>query len=84
MFKYAQIDVMTGRCQGVSFLSAEVIADHMILLTEEDEVNPRDTYDNGTWTPAPPIITTPDGPSLQEQIDELTLALADIYANGGV
>lgn len=58
MPKYAQIDISTGRCIGVSYLSGEVEADDMIPLTDE-AVNPNDTYANGVWTPSPPVIIEP-------------------------
>lgn len=37
MYKYAQIDLDTGRCISVSFLSGEVDAAHMIPLFEMQE-----------------------------------------------
>ena len=86
VFKCAQIDPVTGRCVSVSFLFAEVIADHIIPLSEEDNVNPGDTYDNGTWIPSPPPEPVPEGPSLTDKVAQLEiesvdtmLALAEVY-----
>ncbi|OPH61708.1 hypothetical protein BC351_00250 [Paenibacillus ferrarius] len=70
-YKYAQIDLATGVCVGVSYLLGEVIADHMIPLTEDQNVNPRDIYDDGIWTPA----QTPEPADLkQRKINELNSA----------
>ncbi|MGF9711612.1 hypothetical protein [Paenibacillus naphthalenovorans] len=90
MFKYAQIDVETGVCVGVSILSGEVVAENMIPLTETDDVEPRDVYDmvTKTWTKAPP--PAPPGPTKTDVLDakvtqlesdnlSLMLALTDVY-----
>ncbi len=68
MFKYAQIDFSTGRCISVSFLSGEVEAGDMIPLTDEDNVNPNDIFENGVWIPAPP----------PEPVSPLELKLAEL------
>lgn len=71
MPKYAQIDLTTGAVQGISFLSGEVIADHMILLTEDQDVDLWDVYVDGVWHPAP----TPEPVSAQElKLKELNSA----------
>jgi hypothetical protein len=80
-WKYAQIDTATGKCVAVSFLSGEVIAEHMILLDEEQDVNPRDIYNSdGTWTPAEPIPVEPDEITLLKQDNEdLNLQIIDLW-----
>ncbi|MEI7027914.1 hypothetical protein [Paenibacillus sp. y28] len=50
MFKYAQIDLNTGFCVGVSYLSGEVKAAHMLPLTEGQDVQPGDIFMDGEWT----------------------------------
>lgn len=58
MPKYAQIDLSTGVCIGISYLSEEVDAEHLIPLGDEQRVNLRDVYNNGVWTAYVP--PTPD------------------------
>ncbi|MDR6883105.1 hypothetical protein [Bacillus sp. 3255] len=87
MFKYGQIDLATGVCVSVSHLSGEVVADHMIPLTEEDNVNPGDIYSNGSWTPAPPPEPVDPQPTpdqikiaqLEQETINLMLALTQVY-----
>lgn len=88
MFRYAQIDITTGRCIGVSFLSGEIEAEHMIPLTDEDEVNPNDTFDNGSWIPTPPPDPVPAGESpaekmarLETENTDLNLQVIDLWEN---
>src|SRR5205085_1546952 len=67
-----QIDVATKTCVGISYLSGEVIGDHMILLSDTDEVNLHDIYnEDGTWAPASQLT------SKQVKIDELNAACND-------
>jgi hypothetical protein len=75
LFKYAQIDE-TGRCIGVSFLSGEVEADNMKPLTDDENVNPGDTWDGTTWTPAPIPDPVPPGESDTDKIAKLEQQLA--------
>lgn len=73
MHKYAQIDIDTGVCISVSYLSGEVEADHMIPLTNDQDVQPGDIYRaaDGTWTrPEPQSVPEPE-PSLQDRITQL-------------
>ncbi|QYR20794.1 hypothetical protein KZ483_24040 [Paenibacillus sp. sptzw28] len=54
MFKYAQLDD-AGRCISLSYLSGEVEAANMLLLSETDDVQLGDVYDGTAWTrPVPP------------------------------
>ena len=84
MPKYAQIDVTTGRCIGISYLSGEVEAENMIPLTDED-VKPNDTYANGVWTPAPPpepVEPQPDRiAQLEAENTDLNLQVIDLWEN---
>ncbi|MGF9711707.1 hypothetical protein [Paenibacillus naphthalenovorans] len=79
MYKYAQIDLDTGVCVAVSILSGEVIADHMIPLTETDDVEPRDIYDKETktWTKAEPL--PPEHP-VPSKIELLEAEIANLNA----
>ena len=61
MYKYAQFDLETGRCIGVSLLAGEVEANHMILLDDETDVLPGDIYTDGEWTR--PEQRLPQGPA---------------------
>lgn len=94
MFKYAQIDIETGRCLGVSYLSGEVEADNMIPLSEEDDVKPNDTYEDGVWIPAPPpepVEPTPDriaqleaeNAALKSRMTDMEMFAADILMGMG-
>lgn len=80
--RYAQIDLETGRCISVSDLAEEVTADYMIPLNPDDDVQPGDIYENGTWTrPDPPPQPEP-GPSdidiLGDQLVEKELQILDL------
>ncbi|SDD29499.1 hypothetical protein SAMN02799630_02811 [Paenibacillus sp. UNCCL117] len=86
-YRYAQIDAK-GRAFNVSFLSGEIDAPDMILLGPEDDVKPGDIYEDGVWTPAPPVEPPeqPSGPTMREQIEQLQaenlnlmLALTEVY-----
>lgn len=70
MYKYAQIDLATGRCVGVSFLSGEVDNTNLIPLLEEDVININDTYENGVWIPTP----------IPEPVSLLELKLSELNA----
>ena len=53
MFRYAQINGV-GRVISVTQLSSEVIADHMLLLDSEADVQPGDIYEEGAWKRSSP------------------------------
>lgn len=88
VFRYAQIDTITGKCIGVSFLSGLVVMEGLIELSDTDEVKLGDTYADGVWTPVP-TVPPPDDPTnaeLQGQITTLQtesvdtmLALTEVY-----
>ena len=94
--RYAQIDLSTGLCISVSYLSGEVDAPDMIQLGDDDNVNPGDIYDNGEWIPAsPPNPTDPgetnaekiarleaENADLKSRIEDLELAFAEIIVGG--
>jgi hypothetical protein len=74
MHKYAQIDLSTGRCFSVSYLSGPVDAPYMIPLSPEEDVLPGDVWDGQKWTrPDPPA---PD-PTV-DPITQLQLAVAEL------
>ncbi|CRF29071.1 Uncharacterised protein [Mycobacterium tuberculosis] len=83
--RYAQIDKNTGKCISVSDLSGEVEAEHMIPLTDTDDVQPRDVYDmtTKTWTKAEPFPPEPSGPSkielLEAEISSLNMQNVDLW-----
>lgn len=83
MFKYAQIDLESGRCVSVSYLSGEIEAEHMLPLTEEEDVQPGDILQgDGTWLrPAPPPPPVP-GPTPEDRIAQLEAINAEL--NGRV
>jgi hypothetical protein len=68
MFKYAQIDE-TGRCISISYLAGEEESENLIPLTDEENVNPGDTYEDGVWTPAPPPEPVEPGPDRIAQLE---------------
>lgn len=84
MYRYAQIDLTTGVCISVSYLSGEVDAENMILLSEDDDVNPRDTWDGTAWTPAPPLPEPQPTPEqlrmaqLEQESADLKQAIAEL------
>jgi len=79
LYKYAQIDE-TGRCVGVSYLSGEVIADHMIPLADDEDVLPGDLRnEDGTWTRPDPPAPQPDRiAQLEAELLQTKLALAEL------
>ena len=81
MYKYAQIDTNNGLCIGVSLLAGEVEADHMLLLTPEDDVQPGDIWDGEEWSRPERTEPEPEQPDRTEQLEIesalLALELAD-------
>lgn len=71
MYKYAQINIETKRCIGVSCLSGEIKAEHMLLLTDDDDVQPGDIYSDGEWTRPEPEPLPEPGPTAEERIESL-------------
>lgn len=68
MDKYAQINLVTGVCIGVSYLAGELDAPHMVPLQPTDDVLLGDTWDGETWTrPEPEPIPEPE----QDRITQL-------------
>lgn len=81
MFKYAQIDLETGRCVSISYLSAVIDGDHILPLTEKDDVLPGDIYTDGAWThPEQEPIPDP-GLSAIERIEQLEAENAGLAQN---
>lgn len=79
MIKYAQIDLSTGVCISVSYLSDEVDAAHLIPLSETDDVQPCDIYDSESWIrPEPEPIPEPE-PSPNERIEQLEAETAELW-----
>lgn len=77
MYKYAQLDE-NGRCISVSYLSGEVDAEHMMLLSDEDDVQPSDIFDGTTWTRPEPVPYVPEKTQEQKDIEALQQAMLDL------
>lgn len=60
MYRYAQIDKQTGVCISVSNLSSEVVAEHMIPLSSNADVQPGDIWDGEAWTRLDPLPPEPE------------------------
>ncbi|WP_309119216.1 hypothetical protein [Paenibacillus sp.] len=77
-YKYAQINPETGIVFGVSYLSGEVIADHTILLEDEEDVQPGDIRNpDGTWTrPEPAPLPPSEVQQLRAELAEAKAQLA--------
>lgn len=74
MYKYAQIDIETGVCVSISYLTGEMNAPHMLPLSPDDDVQPGDVWDGEDWSrPDPPV---PD--PVADPITQLQLALAEL------
>ncbi|MFK7695920.1 hypothetical protein [Paenibacillus sp. HJGM_3] len=73
MFRYAQIDIATGVCIAILATPVEIeeLPEHMIPLSEGEFVNPRDTYENRTWVPAPPPEPVPPGETVEQKFARL-------------
>ena len=80
MRKYAQINIESGVCIGVSLLAGEVEANYMLPLAPEDDVQPGDIWDGEGWTrpePPEPELEQPDRTELEVESALLALELAD-------
>ena len=71
--RYAQIDE-TGICFAESYLSGEVKADDMILLTENEPSPLGKRYVNGVWEEVPQVPT----PYIESDTEILMQSIADI------
>lgn len=71
MHKYAQINTSTGCCVCVSYLSAEVEGNHMLLLADDADVLPGDVYAGGIWTRPEPEPLPDPGPTPDQRIEQL-------------
>ena len=81
MYRYAQIYVDTGFCHTVSEFDEEIAADHLIPLSETDDVMPGDIYDGETWTrPEPTPPPEPEPSPEQARIDALETENTDLKA----
>lgn len=80
-YKYAQINLESGAIDGISQLSGEVIADHMIPIDEDfDPTNKY--YIDGEWVviePEPEPTPEPEEPLITDE--EITTAIAEGVAS---
>lgn len=97
IFRYAQIDLETGKCVSVSYLAGEEIADHMIRIAADLDIKIGDIYVNGVWNPSPPPPPRPptadqiriaqleaENTDLKSRMDDMEMFAAEIISGGGV
>lgn len=78
MFRYAQIDIKTGKVVSDSYLSNKVNAEHMIPITENFDLTNK-KYINGEWTdyePEPIVLK----PTQLDRIEEQQLITMEAMA----
>lgn len=75
MPRYAQIYLDTGICHTISNFEEEMEGAHLILLSEDADVQIGDIYDGEAWTRPEPLPYEPV-PSPIEQLEEENALLA--------
>ena len=77
IYRYAQIDLETGKVISDSFLSGEVTADNMIRIDPDFDLVGK-MYQNGAWVPYTEPAPEPIPDPTQTRLDELDETLAEI------
>jgi hypothetical protein len=50
LFRYAEIDLQSGKCFGIASVTGEIQADKLIPISEQMDIKHGDVYTSGVWT----------------------------------
>ena len=79
MFRYAQINLETGRVESDSFLASEVVAENLIPVAEDFALDGK-KYINGEWVQAEVADEKPVVVQEETQLDRIESLLAKSHA----